>query len=108
VMYQNGQLYQINPALKNSPATAGSVLAVPPPPVDPFGLGNFFNGRSLPPAREGGQSYNPLAAPPPTAPVFNFDGAQFNLGELVTVEDAMGMARAMAAALFQARTGVAA
>jgi hypothetical protein len=102
VLYRNGQLYQLNPALKNSPPTAGSLLAVPPPPIDPFGLGQFFN--SPPPP----ETISALPAPAGSTPVYNFDGAQFNLGELMTIEDGKNLGRAIAAGIHEARTGVAA
>jgi hypothetical protein len=103
VMYQNGQLYQINPALKNSPATAGSVLAVPPPPVDPFGIGNFFNP---PPA--GGRE-DALSVPPVS---INMPPGAIIVGDLASKADVFQSVydaiRAAAAALYQARTGVSA
>jgi hypothetical protein len=101
VLYRNGQLYQLNPALKNSPAAPG-LLPVPPAP-DPFGLGQFFNS---PPPTEGANAV-PEGRQSVT-PVYNFDGAQFNLGELMTIEDGKNLGRAIAAGIHEARTGVAA
>jgi hypothetical protein len=101
VLYRNGQLYQLNPALKNSPAAPG-LLPVPPAP-DPFGLGQFFNS---PPPTEGTNAVPEGRQSAP--PVYNFDGAQFNLGELMTIEDGKSLGRAIAAGIHEARTGVAA
>jgi hypothetical protein len=102
-LYRNGQLYQINPALRNSPATAGSMLAVPPPPVDPFGIGNFFN--APPPAGpEGALSVPPVSINMPPGAVI--------VGDLASKQDVFQSVydaiRAAAAALYQARTGVSA
>jgi hypothetical protein len=76
---------------------------VPPPPVDPFGLGKFFNS---PPPTEGTNAVPEGRQSAP--PVYNFDGAQFNLGELMTIEDGKSLGRAIAAGIHEARTGVAA
>jgi hypothetical protein len=83
VLYQNGQLYQLNPALKNSPPTAGSLLAVPPPPVDPFGLGQFFNS---PPPTEGTNAVpeGRQSAPPPT---IVFSEGSIVVGDIASKED---------------------
>jgi hypothetical protein len=104
VLYQNGQLYQLNPALKNSPPTAGSLLAVPPPPVDPFGLGQFFNS---PPPTEGTNAVpgGRQSAPPPT---IVFSEGSIVVGDIASKGDVVDALNEYSRQIGSTRTGVAA
>jgi hypothetical protein len=85
VLYQNGKLYQLNPGLMNSPAAPG-LLPIPPAP-DPFGLGQFFNGSSLPPPRDSSQSIGPSAAPASSTPTVVFNEGAIVVGDIASKED---------------------
>jgi hypothetical protein len=109
--YYNGQLTTVPPSYGNGllgPSAPGGLLGVPPPPVDPFGIGNFFNGSSLPPPRESGSAFSPSASPTSTAPTIVFSEGSVVVGDIASTEDVFNAVRAAAAALFESRTGVAA
>jgi hypothetical protein len=101
--YYNGQLTTTPPSFGNGlqgPPPSGGLIGVPPPPVDPFGIGDFFKNSG----REDSLSTTPPASTPPVHVTFA-EGSMV-VGDLASKVDIFDAVKLLANLFAQARTGV--